>query len=725
MITVLFQINMGPRSGCHSPNPIPVCRRAIMLNIIAGSLLAGATLASQPPGHEPIWHRPGATMVRGPKVSMAQGQYRVFIELSMHDYAPELKAVASFETASNTAITKLKTMKENISETGSDLTLKNKFLYMFHDLALQFKQVVQTIKSEQAELQDLRNVTKIDHHDQEQQANDRRRRDVADYVGLASTAELAELNRWVTQLQVSETKLTHSAEQQLTYLNRTITRINQQENRINQLALVELGWERTMAALRKEASTTPEYLNLLLTLLQGTSAANYMTCELRYQIADDLRRMRMLSSGKMPPDLLSVADLKEIMQDAPIQGNTFSFSETRAYDLAKLLHAPVELLTDDQGHRWYAKLSIPIFDYAHTYQMYQIIPMPTHHPKLPGVQEILDLSETYIAVADNQYFTLDPRTSLYACGDPLRSVPGYMDKLHLCATPHAIIAYQSTGSFASCAASLYYEPQQSLPHTCKTRVQITPTHPIRHLQANIWMYQPGTEGLLRLICSPATKQPNPIELHPNGGQIFMPKNCRGILGQLQLPVTATSETHFALPNTSHLIFRAINTSFWLSNPPIPETTSRDEIVRKIKSSLSKSTQMSMPLDEFKTTLDNIESDLNQNAVTHFMNHSDAAPHAGTVVTVLLLAVIITACCCMGRCCWNRCHTAKRQNSSPQVIPMVTFAPSPNVASPRISPARIEEYRDNSPPSALLPLRSDSSHRSRSRTRRVRSTRRTP
>ena len=238
------------------------------------------------------------------------------------------------------------------------------------------------------------------------------------------------------------------------------------------------------------------------------------------------------------------------------------------------------------------------------------------------------------------------------------------------------------------------------------------------------MYQPNTPGLLHFACPHA--QPPPVELHPEGGQIAMPKNCQGILDQIQIPAFSDAETHYVLPEEHHMALPRFNASFWITETSLGPVENHAQVLKKITNALTKSRHMTMPLNQFKKTLEGIQNDLNQDAITHFMKHNTAAPHAGTVVTILILASLTVMCCCMGKCCWRRYSQRRQQQVLPQVMPMVTFAPpTQTVTLPQIASSAIQEYRDTHPtPMTDSPATPEITRRTRSRTRRTRSSQRT-
>ena len=200
--------------------------------------------------------------------------------------------------------------------------------------------------------------------------------------------------------------------------------------------------------------------------------------------------------------------------------------------------------------------------------------------------------------------------------------------------------------------------------------------------------------------------------------MVMPPGCSGICGEIQIPPFSSSEFHVSLPNETHLTFQSINSSFWIHNVELPPSDSTSILLTKVKSALLNSTHLTMPLANFQHTLHGISAELDQNAVTHFLHHSSAAPQAGTVVTIILLAVVSIGTCCLGKCCWRRFRNSTRSQPSPQVLPMVSFAPpSQAVITPMAAPPRASIVPDSPPPLADNPCRVIS-RRSRSRSRRA-------
>ena len=672
----------------------------------------------------PVTHRPGALVIQGPKVSLAQGQYRILIDLPTHHYEEEIKAMGQFQIKSIEAVAKIRKMYHRLGASDATGSRGRQLLtLLFSDLTKRLTHALTEFRTDQEVLQSLQNLPVERESVTEKTvtldtaSRNRTKRDLAEYVGLASTGDLAELNNWVTQIQNSETKLAHSAEQQLSYLNRTMRRVNAQEDRINQLAILELRWENALTTLERKNSSIPEYIELILTYLQGTSVVNYYHEEIRHQLSMDIQRLEIILSGQLPPGLINMHEYRQILREAPLPDNTeFSFSESIETLVADLHQRPVKLIRDVRNEHLWAELTVPIYEHAQTYQLYQISPVPKHHPELTGVQEIIDLTDTYLAVSRNQHFTLDPNTNLYECGGANSPVQDPFSKVHLCVAPQAIFTYQKQSPLMSCAAAIYYEREDPLPPPCTTRVQLSPVTPVRHLRNNLWLYQPNLSEILQFAC-PNTRPP-PIELHPDGGQIIMPPGCRGILGQVQIPARTNAEFHFYLPDQTHLTMPQYNGSFWISNLSLPKPTDNGQLIQKIKYALAHSTHMSMPLDKFKQTLTGITTEIDQNAITHFMKHNRKAPHAGTLVTVLVLAVLVGSLYCMGKCCWRKYTRRRQSRAEPQMIPMVTFAPTP--ALPRIQDVTARtDYRDESPPQ-VSETSARAGQRSRSQSRRHRS-----
>ena len=93
-------------------------------------------------------------------------------------------------------------------------------------------------------------------------------------------------------------------------------------------------------------------------------------------------------------------------------------------------------------------------------------------------------------------------------------------------------------------------------------------------------------GLLRFIC-PNTSLP-PVQLHPEGGHISMPRGCRAISGQFHIPATMATDHHYTLSETHHLARQNYNKSFWITSSPIPTDDQHDPIIKQIKIALKKS-----------------------------------------------------------------------------------------------------------------------------------------
>ena len=674
---------------------------------------AGAVVTGTPPSL-PVSHRPGATFIKGPKVSSARGNYRLILDLSTYDYDPEFSAMKAFQISSNKSQTVLLNLHQDLRNqtSSSESLLKKRLVLLFQDLAVHLSTALSEFKNKQTLLKSLQgNLSQ--HEKLSTPASSRGDRDVADYVGLASTGELAELNHWVTQLQNSETKLAHSAEQQLSYLNRTIQRVNYQENRLNQLALIDIKWDRTIHSLQQSTAEIPEYFELVLTLIQGLSVVSSYENKVRPMLDKDIQHLRELAAHHLPHDLLTPQEFQKVLTNAHahmLPG--FTFSDGIETLTAKLSDLPVQLLRDHDNHRLCAKITIPVYSSSDAFQLVKIVPASLQNPQLPGIHEVFDLPGDLIAVSDTQFFELDPH-DLYDCNDPKSSVRDYLARSHLCVTPRAIITYHSKGPITSCAASLYFEPTVPVPAPCKTHVQLVANHVFTRLIRNIWMYAPAQDGLLRFLCPQAA--PAPIDLHPDGGQIIMPPACSGVTGQVQIPAYILSDFHVTVPNQTHFHFHTSNSSFWIHQVALPPSTDSHQLMDKVRSALSTSTSLEMPLDHFKHTLDQISTELNQNSVTHFMQHNSAAPHAGTIVTVIILAALAMACCCLGKCCWRR-YRRTQNRSVPQAIPMVAFAPP--IRAPVAAPPAIELPPD-SPRSPRNVSDRGPSRRTRSRTRRPR------
>ena len=225
----------------------------------------------------------------------------------------------------------------------------------------------------------------------------------------------------------------------------------------------------------------------MLTLLQGTSVVSYYTGELQVHMREDIRRLHMLASGQMPLDMLTVEEYRQILQEAPIQGTNFYLSQTKENLIAELPRMPVKLLRDAASARLYAQLTIPLYHDETTFRLYHVLPVPVRHPNVPGVQEMVILKDRYIAVSGNQFILVNPSEHLYDCQRISNRIQIFMEESHLCATPQAIIAFQTTGNFSSCVASLFYgkKTDQTLPSTCKTEIQLNTNNQFRHLKGNV------------------------------------------------------------------------------------------------------------------------------------------------------------------------------------------------------------------------------------------------
>ena len=681
--------------------------------------VVGAEFASQP---LPITHRPGAILVKGPEVSAAMGAYRLFIGLPTYDYSPELAALSIHENASDSSLAALNSLHDNLSSPSSSpgSKLKQRLIALFHDLSKRIGQALTDLKLQQANLKDLQTVnldaspiSGHDHQSSQSKAN-KSKRDIADYFGLASTGEMAELNHWVTKLQNSEEKLAHSAERQISYLDRTVHRLNQQEDRINQLAAVELQWEKTIQLLEQSDATSPEYLELIITFIQGLAAVAYYEGNVRQQIDKDIQSLLALHAHQLPTNIISVSEFRHVLTKAqPIMPPGFAYAETMDELVTKLARLPVNLIRDPQNNRLYAQITVPVYDSSHSYRLVRVIPTPLENPQLPGIQEIYDLPTGLIAVSRNQFFSLETH-DLFDCAQKL-PVHNVMEHTRLCVDPPAILTYTKEGIMSSCAAALYFEPPSIMPKICQTRVRVAPVPRFTRLVRNIWVYSPMKPDIVRFVCS--NSQIPSITLHPEGGRLVMPAGCSGICGEIQIPPFTSSDFHVSLPNETHLTFQSLNSSFWIHNVKLHPSDSTSTLLTKVKSALLNSTHLTMPLADFKNTLHGISAELDQNAVTHFLHHNSAAPHAGTVVTIILLAVVSIGTCCLGKCCWRRYRNSTRNQPSPQTLPMVTFAPPSQALITPMAPSGAGIVQDSPPPLAENPCRVVA-RRSRSRSRRV-------
>ena len=666
----------------------------------------------------PVRHRPGATLIAGPTVSPTTGVYRLIIDLPTYDFSTELSTLKSFVNISETSLGLLQTLhNRNSTPSFATLDLKKKLALMYHSLLERLQTAVANLQKSCEELMTLQSLSPVPGSAEPNLT--RQARDVADYFGLASSAELVELNRWVAQLQNSETSLAHSAEKQLTYLNRTMHRLNQQEDRINQLAYVELGWENTISRLRQSALDIPTYLDLILTLIQGHSMLYYYESYTQSQLQEDLSTLRSLRAQQIPPALLTSDEFQSILSEAPSHMPAdFAFTAPIDYLAAQLIQLPVELLRDTQTHRLYAKLTIQTHRISESFRVMRLFTYPLENPNLPSVQEIIDLPNNYVAVSANQFFSLEINDA-FDCNYPMRPLRNLMDYKHLCTFPKTHITYsEKEGSYTSCSAALHFDISHRVPSSCKTIIRLAPAPSLVQLTRNVWLYEPGHEGVFRFNC-PHTTPPAPLNLHPEGGHIVMPPNCEGVIGQFKIPAYTKTEYHVALHNQTHYTFRNMSAQFWISNItdlPLPEDHRKNDLVAKVKAALSTSSHLSMPLDQFKTTLHGITSELKRNSVSHFMHTNSAAPHAGTLVTVLILIAFIVGLCAIGKRCWRRYRPSRQ--TSPQAIPMVTFA---SATTPMINPAG--QPTISVLPDSPEPPRSDRAlvRRSRSRSRRPRAT----
>ena len=670
----------------------------------------------------PIVHRPGAILVKGPEVSASVGMYRLFIDLPTYDYAAELTALATFEQTTDSSLAILNSLHENLSTPtlSSGSKLKDRLIRLFHDLSSRIIQALNEFKSKQSQLKNLQNLAVhnsslgASHDPASEDQMNKSKRDLADYFGLVSTGEMAELNHWVTQIQTSETKLAHSAEQQLSYLDRTVQRLNQQEDRINQLAAIDIQWGKTIQLLQQSDANSPEYFELILTYIQGLAAVAYYEGGVRQRIERDIHNLILLQSHQLPPDLISAHEFRHILTEArPLMPPGFSFTEHVDELVTSMARLPVVLLRDPQNDRLCAKITVPAYLSSDAFRLWRVVPTPLQNPKLPGIQELFDLPSDLVAVSKNQFFSL-AHHDLFDCAN-YSPIPNVMEQTHLCVTPPVIITYSEQGTISSCAAALYFETDSVVPKACKTRIRVAPGPLFSRLVRNIWIYEPTEPSILRFVC-PSQQYPS-INLHSDGGRLIIPPGCSGITGQMQIPPFTSANFHVSLPNETHLTFQQVNSSFWIHNLTLPSSDPSASLLSRVKSALYNSSHLSMPLETFKVTLHDITTELNQDAVTHFLHHNSAAPHAGTVVTVLILAVVSVSTCCLLKCCWRRYRNSRRHNPSPQAMPMVTFAPPANALITPLTRSPGSPIRDISPPLPENPCRVVA-RRSRSRSRRA-------
>ena len=405
---------------------------------------------------------------------------------------------------------------------------------------------------------------------------------------------------------------------------------------------------------------------------------------------------------------------RNIFTNAPSLMRTgFTFIQSVETLMVKLHHLPVELLHDPRNHRLCAKLTIPAYISTESFQLIQVVPTPMQNPKLPGVQEIFDLSNKFIAVLNTQFFELNEH-DLFHCENPglaIRDIHAYG---HLCVGSKAIISFRPEGPVTSCAASLYLQLHEPHPAGCQTRVQLATVPVFTRLVKNVWMYPPAHAGILRFICP--RQSPSPVKLHPDGGRIVLPPGCSGITGQIKLPAYTSSDVHLAMPDQTHIVFHHSNSTFWIHNVTLPPEVDAEDVLQQVKTALAKSTHLPMPLDHFKQTVQDISSELDQNSITHFMRHNSSAPHAGTLVSVIILAALAVSTCCIGKCCWRR-YRRSRHRRLQAAMPMVTFASREDAQLAPVGPPVIQVMPDSPPPSRVNPTRVVV-RRSRSRSRRA-------
>ena len=646
---------------------------------------------------------------------MTRGEYRLLIDLPAYNYDREYSALIDFQTTINNSQAVLDTLVQNLPNSHQETapSFKDKLTILFHDIAGRLSRALVHFQLQRTTLAAL-----ISRHAEPRQPRkssdsnispDRGTRDVADYFGLASTAELAELNHFVTQLQNSETKLAHSAEQQITYLNRTMQRVNDQERRLNQLALLDIKWESVLQTLQKTNAAMPEYLDLLATLMHGSSVVNVYETEVRVSMDQDIFRLRQLLSRQMPSDLLSTSDFRNLLQESSAQLAPETFFTEPVDDLVtRINHLPLTLLHDPNTNRLVAKITIPTYDPSAAHTLYQIVPGPMANAELPGIQEIFDVPHTLLAVWHNQYFELDPH-DLFDCDNPASNVRNFLTRDHLCGNIREVITYNAKSTLTSCTAALYFEPNVPVPQNCQTRVRVTPNSIFTHLKHNIWLYAPSQTDLLRFMCPGSTHAP--VKLHSEGGLVTIPRGCSAVAGQVKLPAFFNVDQHLEAPNHTHYTFDTTKFTFWIHNVSIPEAADSHQLITKIQDALQHSTSLSMPLEPFKKTLHDISTELTQNSVSHFMHHNSAAPHASTIITTFILAALFVGLCCLGRCCWHRCRRPPTPQG-PAAMPLVTFAPS---ATAMNAPGPALRILEASPPGESDRGRSG---RTRSRTRRI-------
>ena len=625
----------------------------------------------------PIRHRPGATLITGPTVSSTTGVYRLLIDLPTYSYSQELSEMKSFSNISATSLGQLQALHVRDSEDSfTSLQLKKKLTFLYQDLSNRLRTTTSELQRFCVDLESLQGLEPASLHANSDKGNTTRAaRDASDYFGLASTAELAEVNRWVTQLQNSETSLAHSAEKQLSYLNRTMRRLNQQEDRINQLAYVELGWENVISHLREASLVTPTYLDLIITLIHGHSILYHYESYVRPLIQEDLTNLRSLQTHQLPYMLLTSAEFRSILFNAHSHMSPdFAFTASVDYLATQLAQLPVELVRDPASRRLYAKLSIPTRRKSEAFKVVRVLPHPLTGSKLPAVQEIIDIpSDNYIAASTNQFFLLK-LNDLFDCNYPNRALRNVMDHEHLCVTPKAYVTYREQEDFyTSCPAALHFDLSTALPNSCKTIIRLAHFPTFIQLIRNVWLYEPGHTGVFRFTCRDKAP-PEPINLHPEGGHLVMPPYCEGAMGQFKIPAYTDLVYHVALPNQTHYIFGNVSAQFWISNiTDLPPHSQNSKLLAKVRSALSNSKHLTMPLEQFKTELHSISTDLKRNSLSHFLHNNSAAPHPGTLATVFILIALFAGLCAIGKCCWRRRQA--HRNRAPQAIPMVTFAPA--------------------------------------------------
>ena len=600
-----------------------------------------------------VIYRPGAVFVRRGTVSLEGSSYRVLIHLHPYMYDAEIRSMGEFI---GNASSVLATTRDQIQALPGDSTVWRNTLEAFEAQISRATGAHKELRDKNELLKGLYPppAPRIKGTKARGLSRPARQEALANIFGLASYGQVQELQNWAESVSTSNERIAHAVEEQYTFINKTVNRVNEQENRLNQLTQLSLDWSSRLGNLTKTTQSIMvlgKQIDAVLSLLSGSVTMIEYTSELRLLLDEELDRAQQLIRGRVPPSLLTPTEFQRVMEEArSVLPPGYSFTASPTDMALSLASAQITIITRGDLSPYYGILEFPIR--REQFSLYQVYAGRVRGAEGSMIVGEYEIPRPFLAVAEQQYFTLE-RNELFHCLSKFSQTPDSNEQ-HLCTAITSVSSNVESQRPHDCSAAIYYE-STFIADACHQSAVLSNATVFTHIQQNQWMYSsPDPAYMFRIFCPPNGEETHSsLPLHSQGGLLQLPEGCSGRYGSTLLPATFNIRAKFRVSSPVHRPFPRLLSQHWL--PITSDLKDNSALLPKLRESLARSTQLKMPLRKFQYTLDKVNRDLR----TSKFHKAYYSPKFASTFSVTM--AILGALAVLGGAVW-RCIRARRRRA---------------------------------------------------------------